>query len=315
MQLSNRSVNTVLRRSLNLTAQDTMLVVAEESFADIAEQIWTIAKKITRNSVQLKLTSHMLDSEKLPLPVKGILETATACMILTTKYVEIAELNKARRKGTRFIVIQRATKRLIERCIDTDYSYIANKSKKLAELFSIGKSLHITSALGTDLQIPVHKMVGLAETGMAGNAGEFSYLPAGEACLPLNAQHINGRIIIDRIAGQKKLVNPIVLLINNSQITQIKGAEEAEALRKLIRKFGKEGRNIQELGIGTNDKVTKGVSAQEDEKISGSLHIAFGSDRLTKVQGRAHDAVRALVMKPTLSIDGRQIIDDGKILV
>jgi leucyl aminopeptidase (aminopeptidase T) len=292
-----------------------MMVIAEESFSDISDLIWTKAKTITHNSIQIKLTRHMMDSGKLPAAVKTTLDSTTACVILTSKYIEVAGLNKARRKGTRFIVIQRATKRLIERCIETDYSGIANKSKKLAELFTIGKSLHITSSLGSDLMIPMQKMVGTAETGMACNAGEFSYLPAGEACLPLNAQHINGRMVIDCIAGQKKLVNPIVLLITNSQITQIKGSEEADELRKLIRKFGKEGRRIQELGIGTNDKVAKGNSVQEDEKISGSLHIAFGSDRLTKVQGRTHDAVRALVMKPSLCIDGREIIRDGVFLV
>ena len=85
MTTFNRAVRAILRKSLNLTAGDTMLIVAEEGFSDVAEMIWANAKKITRNSIQVKLTRHMLDSDKLPVPVKSILETATASMILATK--------------------------------------------------------------------------------------------------------------------------------------------------------------------------------------------------------------------------------------
>ena len=60
-------------------------------------------------------------------------------------------------------------------------------------------------------------------------------------------------------------------IFNEGEITQIKGGQEADELRKAIRMFGPARRQIYELGVGTNPGVKLGTSAQEEEKALGAI--------------------------------------------
>jgi leucyl aminopeptidase (aminopeptidase T) len=310
----DKSIRTILKKSLSLKPKDRMLIVVEESFADIGEAIWAIARRITKTNTLLKYTSPNTTEGLLPDLVKSCLGETDACILLTTHHIRESVFDKARRNGARFVVLQNTSRRIVERSICTNYQRISMLSRKLIDLFSIGKNLHVTSPSGTDITVSISRFIGTAETGMAQNPGELSFLPAGEACVILKGQSMEGRLVIDRLAGaKKKLTSSVTLNVKKGQITQIKGFEEAEQLRKSMRKYGKDARKIYELGIGTNDKVILGASSQEDEKSIGNIHVSFGQDQITKVHGKRHEAIKGIVAKPTLTIDGKTIIDDGNV--
>ncbi|NIR52959.1 hypothetical protein GWO43_30485, partial [candidate division KSB1 bacterium] len=145
--------------------------------------------------------------------------------------------------------------------------------------------------------------------------GELTFLPAGEACVTIN-KNLDGCLVLDRIAGQKReLTKSIQLSIKNGHVTHIKGNEDAERLRRNLRRFGKSGRAVAEIGVGTNGHVSFGASAHEDEKVLGTAHISLGQDQLTKVKGKMLQSVKGIILNPTICIDGRLIVDNGKMLV
>jgi len=258
-----KSTRAVLRNCFDLKPNESLLIVTDKSLADVGETIWKTALRISKNSLLLKFSNGT--DNQLPEAVQGSLAQADACFVLTSK---------ARRNGSRILVLQNATGTLIERTFETNYKKINNISRKISDLFSIGKSLHLQSPSGTEARLTISRMKGIAETGVVQQAGEFASLPAGEACVILNHKHINGMVAIDRIAGIKKLANPITLNVKEGEITQIKGGHEADELRKAIRKFGPAGRQIYEFGVGTNPGVKLGNSAQEDEKALGTIHVS-----------------------------------------
>lgn len=279
------------------------------------EMIWESGRKLTRSVILMRYCARNSTNHTLPAAIYAALQTADAFVILSSHPLNEKLLNDIQKDGARFLALQNSSKGLLERTLMTNYTKISNRSRKIAELLSIGKNIAITSPGGTDARVAIPKVRGIADTGLVQKPGESSFLPAGEACFILE-KNINGRIVINRIAGhKKKLSTPITLNVNAGHITQIKGQKEAEGLRKSIRKFGKNGRRLHEFGIGTNDNVSFGHSAQEDEKVCGTIHLSFGQDRVTKVQGKVNPAIKGIILKPTLEIDRRVIIDKGKIMV
>src|SRR5699024_12243338 len=71
-----------------------------------------------------------------------------------------------------------------------------------------------------------------------------------------------------------------------------------------------EGRTIAEVGIGTNKKARLTGNVLEDEKVYGTVHIAFGSN---KPFGGVTDAgvhIDCVIKDPVVHIDGKQIFFD-----
>jgi len=192
----------------------------------------------------------------------------------------------------------------------------SNATRKLADLFSIGTAIEITSAAGTNMKASLGKILGSAETGLARYAGEFSTLPAGKASVVLNGG-ITGQVVLERIAGMRKRLNPPVKLsIKNSQITQIKGQDSADLVRRELRRYGKAGRQIRELAVGANPDLMLGMSTQEDERALGVLQLRFGSNQTSAAKNRrAPEPLKGLVLKPTIRIDGRIVVEEGRIIV
>jgi leucyl aminopeptidase (aminopeptidase T) len=83
----------------------------------------------------------------------------------------------------------------------------------------------------------------------------------------------------------------------------------------LLRAHGRKGRNLAELGIGTNDRATLSGNVLEDCKLLGSVHVGFGAS--AAIGGTVQTAVHldAVVIDASLWIDGRQILDGGRLMV
>jgi leucyl aminopeptidase (aminopeptidase T) len=91
--------------------------------------------------------------------------------------------------------------------------------------------------------------------------------------------------------------------------------EAGERLLELLQAHGEDGTNVAELGIGTNEKAILTGNLLEDEKILGTAHVAFGASAAIggTVQVPVH--LDCVVMRPTVTVDGREIVRDGDLLV
>ncbi len=265
---------------------------------------------------QITLFSHQFSNYLgLPPSIYNSLGNSDCVMILSPKMISERLFDSARQKGTRLLLLSNSSPNSFEQLLNINFQKVANLSRRIADVFSIGKNLILNSPSGTDLQINLARTKGKAVTGLARETGQFTTLPAGEACVSLN-NNVDGEIVLDRIAGQSKaLSKPIILKVKKGVITQVKGTHDAELLRKALRKYGDAGRRINELGIGTNDQVGFGRSQPEDEKVYGSAHIAIGEYQITKVHGKIIQAIKGVMLKPTITIDGRMIMENGNVLV
>ncbi len=311
-----KSVRTVLKNCLSLKPKDSLLIVAEDALDETAEFIWKCAKRLTKKLILTKFDFKNLNGHNLPGAIYSSLQYSNTSLILCSNCLQQLTFNTEKQNGARILVLENASRRFVERAFVPDYKKISNLSRKLADLFSIGKKVRLQSPSGTDAMLTIARIKGKADTGIVDENGGLMFLPAGEASLSLNHKNIDGRVVLDRIAGvRKKLANPILLNVNDGHVLQIRGGEEAQLLKRDLRKFKDEGRKIYELGVGTNKSIVLGRSAKEDEKSFGNVHISLGKNQTTKSNTKLLQAVKGIVLKPTLTIDDRLIIKDGKFLV
>jgi len=83
----------------------------------------------------------------------------------------------------------------------------------------------------------------------------------------------------------------------------------------MLDKVGKDARNIAEFGIGTNDSAKLSGVLLEDEKVMGTIHIAVGNN--VSMGGSVNVPIHldGVVKKPTVWMDGKLLMKDGKLLV
>ena len=80
-------------------------------------------------------------------------------------------------------------------------------------------------------------------------------------------------------------------------------------------KFGTGSRFVAEFGIGTNDAAHISGYALEDEKVLGTTHVALGNNVSFGGSNDVPIHLDAVVYKSTVEIDGKLILDRGKLAI
>ena len=125
----------------------------------------------------------------------------------------------------------------------------------------------------------------------------------------------NSIFIVDAsFAGIGKLKNPIKVKVKDGFAINFNGYK-AKKLERLLDSVGRDAKNIAEFGIGTNPKAKISGNILEDEKVAGTCHIALGNNAGFggKVNVQLH--LDGIIKKPTIWIDNKKIINNGKLLI
>lgn len=135
----------------------------------------------------------------------------------------------------------------------------------------------------------------------------------GEAYIAPLEDGSNGEMIIDgSMVGVGKLSTPLHVTVREGRLRAITG-EGSEKLDILL--ANERNSTLGELGIGTNMAAILNGIILEDEKVYGTVHIAFGTNTSFGGTNKADCHMDGIILKPTLYLDGRKIIDHGEFLV
>ena len=175
------------------------------------------------------------------------------------------------------------------------------------------KVIRVQAPSGTDVTLPVAGRRALASTGLFREKGAWGNLPTGEAYLaPLEGQS-NGVVVVDgSMAGVGLLSQPIRVVVKDGYAEEISGGPEAQQLIALLEPHGRDARTVAEFGIGTNDRARLTGVILEDEKVMGTIHIAFGDNKSMGGSVRVASHLDGLVKQPTVWFDERMIMEAGR---
>lgn len=298
-----------------LKSNEIALIICDEKSRKIGYVLLNAAN-IAKEAILIEMKERESNGEEPPELVANALLHCDVALIPTTKSMSHTKARKAAcDKGARIVTLPGITEDMMERALDVDYKEMELLSNKFTDLLTHSKNVEINTELGTNLTFSIDERQGHSDTGICHNPGDFSNLPAGESYIAPVEGTSSGTLIIDgSLAGYGLLKNPLKIKIEKGFIEDLEG-DGADFLKEVYNKYGVSAWNVAELGIGTNPKATITGNVLEDEKVRGTIHIAFGDNISFGGTVLVDSHLDGVIMKPTLILDGKVVIKEGELLI
>ncbi|MBI3007841.1 MAG: aminopeptidase [candidate division NC10 bacterium] len=202
--------------------------------------------------------------------------------------------------------------------VTVDYPKMSAVSRRLAEALSRGKTARLTTPDGTDLTMSLDGREAFVLAGYADRKGTFTALPDGEAGISPITGTAEGRLVKPfciEVRGLGFVSETITVEVKGGRVVGTSGGSQAALLMETLDRAGPPAHNVAEFAIGTNDKCRLGVVVREAKKAWGTAHIGLGDSKSVggDVQGPLHFDL--IFLKPTVTVDGQVLVQDGHIAV
>ena len=314
--MTDRPIETVLVDCLGVTDKETVLVVTDPKRRPIAQRLVDHARALGAETVLMDMSERETNGTEPPPAVAAAMLECDVFIAPTTKSLSHTQARKAaNERGVRAATMPQITEDMLERTMAADYGEVRRRSALMAEALTAGSEVRITSEEGTDLTLSIEGRQGIADDGDLRAPGSFGNLPAGEGFIAPVEGQTNGVIVFDgSIWPIELLEEPLVVTVQDGYATDITGWRAAE-FRQTLEPHGREAFAVAELGIGTNEAAKLTGNVLEDEKILGTIHLAFGDNHTFGGTVRVSSHQDGIVMRPSLTIDGKGYVEGGKLLV
>ncbi|MEO0182718.1 MAG: aminopeptidase [candidate division WOR-3 bacterium] len=302
----------VINQCLGVKEHESVAIITDHPCRVVGEALWqTIPNKQNAYLIEIAPTGG---HGKEPPPLIGEILKKCDIFIIPTSFslTHTRARIEATRTGARGATMPGITPEVMIRTLNADYQKIARLTKKMERLLTVTKKVRIRTA-DKELYLDISTRPGHPDTGVIRTPGTFSNLPAGEAyCAPLEDKS-EGTVVIDgSFAPVGLLKKPVTLKISAGRIVKLEGNKELE---KIFDKMEEEGRVLCELGIGTNYKATITGNVLEDEKVIGTVHLAFGNNLGFGGKNDARSHLDGVIRKPWVWFDDRLVIKQGRIVI
>jgi leucyl aminopeptidase (aminopeptidase T) len=298
-------------------AGERVLVVTDAPLRTIGYALRQAAQDLGTEVLLVEMLPRRTNGEEPPKAVAELMTMVDVVLCPTSKSLTHTDSRRAASaKGVRVATLPGVTEEVMVRCMNADYRQIADRTFKVCARLEKAATVRVTAPGGTDITMPIKGRTAHASSGLFREKGLWGNLPTGEAYLaPLEGQS-NGVVVVDgSMAGVGMTASPIRIVVKDGYATEITGGTEAARLRALLEPHGKDAYTVAEFGIGTNDKAILTGLILEDEKVMGTIHIAFGDNKSMGGSVRVASHLDGLVKQPTVWLDGTMIMADGKLLV
>ena len=269
------AIDTVITRCLGVRPGEDVLVVVDPESRGMGEALREAAAEAGADAVLAMMDQRATDGTDPARPIAAAISACDVFICPTSRSLSHTPARKrASETGARGATLPGVTEDMLARVMAVDFDRMAARSRAVAELLSAAGEAQVTCPRGTDLTLQLTGREGLADDGLLTARGAFGNLPAGEGFIaPLRG---DGTIVASSLSPIGLSEEPAQLTVADGRITGAQGGVGPEYL-ELLQAHGELGTNLAELGVGTNDRATLTGNVLEDEKILGTVHIAFGA--------------------------------------
>ncbi|MDP2301587.1 MAG: aminopeptidase [Ignavibacteria bacterium] len=318
MSKLDRASEIAIINCMGVKKKEKILVISDTNKREIGYSLFTNALRLGYESLYVEMKPGRINGEEPSQQIAELMKKFDVVFCPTTKSLTHTDARReASAQGVRIATFPGITKDVMIRGLNADYNYISKLSIKLKKILEKGKFVKITTTLGTDLSFSIVGRTSYASKGLFHKKGESGNLPTGETFLAPVEGTSNGVFIVDGSMaglGLMKNVN-LKIEVKDGYATKITGGSIASKLNKMLDEVGKDARNIAEFGIGTNPSAKLSGVLLEDEKVMGTIHIALGNNKSMGGSVNVPIHLDGVVKKPTVYLDGKLLMKDGKLLV
>lgn len=303
--------NKVINDCMGIKKEESVLILTDDNKINIAQNLYNEARKITDNVYMTIMKPRDVNGEEPPEEIADFMRSVDVVIAPTTVSItHTLARSEASSSGTRIGSMPNITEDMfINGAINADFDIVLKLTEKLSKKLTKAKYARIEKD-NKVLEFNLENRQGINSPGVYINKKEAGNIPSGEAFIAPVENSVNGEIIIDgSMVGIGLLENPLYMKIESGKIVELKGDIE----NKLDILFeSEENHTIAELGIGTNPAARLTGIILEDEKVFGTVHIAFGTNTSFGGENSASCHLDGIILKPTLYLDDEIIIENGE---
>jgi aminopeptidase len=306
-----------VRDCMGSRSGESVLIITDESLRKIGYALRKAALALGTEVFLVEILPRKTNGEEPPEAIADLMKRVDVVLCPTSKSLTHTDARRnACAAGARIATLPGVTEEIMVRCMNADYHAIAQRTSRLCQLLEIAKTVHVKSPSGTDVLLPIEGRTAHASSGLFREKGQAGNLPTGVAYLaPLEGKSYGVVVVDGSMAGVGMVTEPIRIEIRDGYAAGIHGGREAAELIELLAPHQQDGRNVAEFGIGTNDRAILTGNILEDEKVMGTVHIAFGDNKSMGGSVRVASHLDGLIKRPTVWLDETMIMEDGKLLV
>jgi leucyl aminopeptidase (aminopeptidase T) len=301
---------TAIHQCLDLTGEETCVVVTDDERRDVGEALYEVASEVTADATVMQYPPGTQHGSEPPAPVAAAMREADVFLAPTTKSLSHTTARKeACEAGARGATLPGITPEVFVTGLDADYESIREECAAIYEQVADAETVRVTTEAGTDITFTPGDREWLQDTGMVHEPGDFSNLPAGEVFV--SPETADGTYVVDGTIMPHGLLDDgqtVEFDVADGQVTRISDDDIRVMVEAAADEVGADAYNLAELGIGTNVAVTDLVgSVLLDEKAGGTVHIALGDDHSIGGDVSAPIHLDGIVREPTVYADGEEV--------
>jgi leucyl aminopeptidase (aminopeptidase T) len=304
------AVDTIIRRCLAVADGEQVLVVADAGTRAIGEALRDGAARAGADAVLAVMDPRANDGTPPPPTIAAALTACDVYIAPTSRSLSHTPARKAASDaGARGATMPGVNEDMLARAMAIDFDLMAARSHSVAKLLEEGSAARITCPRGSNLTLELTGRPGIADDGDLTEPGTFGNLPCGEAFIaPLGGE---GTVVASSLGPIGVSEEPATLTVRDGRIIDAQGGRGPEWYPRLTA-HGDLGTNLAELGVGTNERAQLTGNVLEDEKILGTIHVAFGASAGIGGNVTVPIHLDVVVLDASLEIDGQQVLDAGR---
>lgn len=305
----DRALITIMERCLDVRSGENVLVIGDPPSRALAEAMRDMAARHGADAVLALMDERETDGTEPPPTIAAALAACDVYLAPTSRSLSHTRARKAASDaGARGATLPGVTAEMLARVMAVDFDALKARTQAITRLLDEADSARVTCPHGSDCTFDLRGRRGLPDFGELTGRHAFGNLPAGEGFVaPAGG---SGHLAATSLAPLGLSPEPVLLTVEDGRLTGANGPFGPRFM-ELLQAHGPRGTNLAELGVGTNDRATLTGNVLEDEKILGTVHVAFGAS--AGIGGTVSVPIHldVVVLEPTLEVGGTRVLDRG----
>lgn len=300
----------VLVSCLGVKKDESVLVITDDTRKEIGEALYQAACDLGCEGLLLVMKEREVSGQEPPKAVAEAMKAADVVIAPTAKSLtHTAARIQAAAAETRVATMPGITREMFGKgAMTADYQEVEKLTARITDMLTQADKARIEKD-GKVLEISLKGRDGVPSPGVYKEPGKCGNLPSGEAYIAPLEDGSEGEMIIDgSMVGIGKLESPLHMKISGGKLREVTG-DKSENLEILLK--NETNGTLCELGIGTNEAAILNGIILEDEKVYGTVHIAFGTNASFGGVNKAECHMDGIILRPTLYLDDILVIKEG----
>ena len=207
-------------------------------------------------------------------------------------------------------------------CVNIDYSELQKTCESVKSAFAGGKEVRITNPNGTDLKVRIEGRPVLVSDGVIsaedmtkGYAACQVYLPAGEVYFAPNAGTAEGKVVVDRDFVEGHEITGMTMVFKAGKLVSMTAKSGLDRVKAFYDAAGTGKDEFALVDIGVNPKLGEGQGSRILNYVrAGMIAVGIGNNVWAGGSNNNPFALQMYVPGCTLTVDGKALIENGKLL-